>query len=277
MYATKLDSPKDGKKIDLKSIKTDEDGGLTREEADAKLLKQATQLAELQELLYAAGTHSVLIVLQGRDTAGKDGTLKAIAGAMNPVGTRVVSFKVPTATDLSHDFLWRVHQQTPAKGDVVFFNRSHYEDVLVVRVHNLAPESIWKKRFAHINYFEEALTDANTIIVKFYLHISKAEQKERLLAREQASEKAWKLNVGDWKEREFWDDYTEAYEDILAQCATQNAPWFIIPADKKWFRNVAVAEAIIEALEPYKKEWEANLKKRGDVAKAALAALEKKE
>jgi PPK2 family polyphosphate:nucleotide phosphotransferase len=277
MYATKIDSPKDGKKIDLASIKTNEDKGLTREEAEEKLLKLAPKLAELQELLYAAGTHSVLIVLQGRDTAGKDGTLKAIAGAMNPVGTRVVSFKVPTATDLSHDFLWRVHQQTPARGETVFFNRSHYEDVLVVRVHNLAPKNIWEKRYDQINHFEALLTDTNTIILKFYLHISKSEQKERLLIREQEPEKAWKLNAGDWKEREFWEDYTQAYEDILTQCATKNAPWFIVPADKKWFRNVAVAEAIIEALDPYKTEWEENLKKRGDVARAALAALEKKE
>jgi PPK2 family polyphosphate:nucleotide phosphotransferase len=274
MYLKKKD---DNDKIDLHRVKTDEDGGLKREEAEEKWVKQAEELATLQELLYAAGTHSLLIVLQGRDTAGKDGTLKAIAGAMNPVGTRVVSFKVPTATELSHDFLWRVHQQTPARGEAVFFNRSHYEDVLVVRVHDLAPKSVWERRYEAINHFEELLTNSNTIVLKFYLHISKDEQKERLLAREQEAEKAWKLNAGDWKEREFWDDYTSAYEDILQKCSSKDAPWFTVPADKKWFRNVAIAEAIIDALTPYKKGWEAALEKRGQLAKADLAALPEKK
>ena len=274
MYAKKIDKKEN---IDLSRVATSDDGGLKREEGEAMALRQATELDALQELLYVAGTHSLLIVLQGRDTAGKDGTLTSIAGAMNPVGIQVASFKIPNSTELTHDFLWRVHQQAPARGETVFFNRSHYEDVLVVRVHELVPKSVWKNRYEHINHFEELLIDNNTIILKFYLHISKDEQKERLLEREKEADKAWKLNAGDWREREFWDAYTKAYEDILSKCATKNAPWFIIPADKKWFRNVAVAEAIIETLKPYKKEWEVALAKRGQLAKTELAALPSKK
>jgi PPK2 family polyphosphate:nucleotide phosphotransferase len=259
--------------VRLSEIDPDEDGGLSREEAAERLPGMLERLGELQELLYAAGTHSLLVVLQGRDTAGKDGTLKAVAGAMNPVGTRVASFKVPTATELSHDFLWRVHQQAPARGEAVFFNRSHYEDVLVVRVHKLAPESVWKARYEHINHFEKLLTESNTIIVKFCLHISRDEQKQRLLEREQDAEKAWKLNPGDWKERELWDDYTEAYEDALSQCASKGAPWFVVSANKKWARNVAVAEALLSVLEPYEKGWRTALDALGKKQRAALAEL----
>jgi PPK2 family polyphosphate:nucleotide phosphotransferase len=259
--------------VRLTAIDPDDDGGLSREEAEKRLPGLLTRLGELQELLYAAGTHSLLVVLQGRDTAGKDGTLKAIAGAMNPVGTRVASFKVPTATELSHDFLWRVHAQAPARGEAVFFNRSHYEDVLVVRVHNIAPESVWKPRYEHINGFEKLLADSNTIIAKFCLHISKDEQKQRLLEREQEAEKAWKLNPGDWKERTFWDDYTAAYEDAIGKCAHKKAPWFVVPANRKWFRNIAVAEALLSVLEPYEKTWRESLDTLGKKQKAALAEL----
>jgi PPK2 family polyphosphate:nucleotide phosphotransferase len=270
MLAKKLDRPTD---FSLRKLDPSDDGGLSREKAEAKLPEMLARLGELQELLYAAGTHSLLVVLQGRDTAGKDGTLKAIAGAMNPVGTRVASFKVPTATELSHDFLWRVHQQAPARGEAVFFNRSHYEDVLVVRVHQLAPREIWEKRYEHINSFENNLSDSNTIIVKFCLHISQEEQKQRLLEREQEPEKAWKLNPGDWKERELWDQYTEAYDDAIGKCASESAPWFVICADKKWARNVAVAEALLTVLEPFEKTWRTSLDALGEKQRAALATL----
>jgi PPK2 family polyphosphate:nucleotide phosphotransferase len=272
MLAIKCDKPG---KIKLRDIPTNSDGGLKREESPTRFAALATQLAELQELCYAAGTQSLLIVVQGMDTAGKDGTLKSIAGAMNPVGIRVASFKVPTAFEAGHDFLWRVHQQTPVRGETVFFNRSHYEDVLVVRVHNLVPETQWQERYGHINDFEELLTESGTIVLKFFLHISKEEQERRLLSREENLAKAWKLNVGDWKEREFWDDYQQAYDDAIEKCAAKDAPWFIIPADKKWFRDIAVAEAIVETLKPHRQKWEQILAGIGETRKAELAAYRK--
>ncbi len=259
------------KKIKLKDFDPDDHAGLTREEAEKKVEELCAELTELQTLLYAAGDKSVLIVLQGRDTSGKDGTIRVVMGPLNSLGCHVASFKVPTEHELAHDFLWRVHQQTPGKGEITIFNRSHYEDVLVVRVHNFAPKNVWKARYDHINNFENLLTGSNTIVLKFYLHISKAEQEERLLEREQDAEKAWKLSVGDWKERELWDDYTAAYEDAINKCASKEAPWYIVPANNKWFRNLAVAEAIVEALRPYKKEW---LKKLDEMGAQELAAIQ---
>lgn len=259
------------KKIKLKNIDPDDDGGLTRELAEAKTAKLCAELTELQTLLYAAGEQSVLIVLQGRDTSGKDGTIRVVMGPLNSLGCNVASFKVPTEHELAHDFLWRVHQQTPGKGEITIFNRSHYEDVLVVRVHNFAPKAVWKARYEHINHFEKLLVGSNTIVLKFYLHISKKEQEERLLEREQDATKAWKLSLGDWKERELWDDYTEAYEDALNKCSTKDAPWFVVPANNKWFRNLAVAEAVVKALKPYKKEW---LKKLDGMGVKELAAIQ---
>ncbi len=225
---------------------------------------------KLQELLSAASEQRVLIVLQGRDTSGKDGTIRVVMGPLNSLGCNVASFKVPTSHELSHDFLWRIHQQTPGKGEITIFNRSHYEDVLVVRVHNLAPKKVWKARYEQIRNFEQLLVDTNTIVLKFYLHISKKEQEERLLEREQDKTKAWKLSVGDWKEREFWDDYAVAYEDAINKCSTKDAPWHIVPANKKWFRNLAVAEAIVEALKPYQKSWLKKLDAIGVEEKALI-------
>lgn len=259
------------KKIKLKHFDPAHDAGLTREEAEATTAQLCTELTELQSLLYAAGDKSVLIVLQGRDTSGKDGTIRVVMGPLNSLGCNVASFKVPTERELAHDFLWRVHQHTPGKGEITIFNRSHYEDVLVVRVHNFTPKNEWKARYDHINNFENLLTASNTIILKFYLHISKEEQEERLLEREQDKTKAWKLSVGDWKERELWDDYTVAYEDAINKCSTKNAPWHIVPANNKWFRNLAVAEAIVNALKPYKKEW---LKKLDMMGETELAAIQ---
>ena len=272
MPAKRIDKPGE---FHLAHLDPDDTGGLSRDEAERKLPGLLEKLGELQELLYAAGTHSLLVVLQGRDTAGKDGTLTAVAGAMNPVGTRVASFKAPSAAELAHDFLWRVHSQVPAKGEAVFFNRSHYEDVLVVRVHKLAPEAVWKKRYEHINQFEDLLADSGVIVVKFCLHISKSEQEQRLLEREGELEKAWKLNPGDWSERDLWDDYTRAYDDLLSKCASERAPWFVVPADKKWARNVFVAEAVIGALQPLEKTWREKLEKLGETQKAALAEFRK--
>jgi PPK2 family polyphosphate:nucleotide phosphotransferase len=179
---------------------------------------------------------------------------------------------VPTEEELAHDFLWRVHRVTPQRGMIGVFNRSHYEDVLVVRVHDLVPEQVWKKRYRMINDFEHMLAASNTIILKFFLHISREEQEQRLLEREQEMAKAWKLSAGDWRERERWDAYMAAYEDALAECSTKHAPWQIVPADRKWFRNYAVASTIVEALREYKGEWLETLGKIGDSAKTELAA-----
>jgi PPK2 family polyphosphate:nucleotide phosphotransferase len=189
---------------------------------------------------------------------------------LNSQSCSVSSFKVPTEEELSHDFLWRIHAHTPRLGDIKIFNRSHYEDVLVVRVHKLVPKEVWRPRYTHINEFERSLADASTIILKFYLHISKEEQEERLLEREKDASKSWKLSVGDWKEREYWDDYTRAYEDALNECSSTRRPWFIVPADKKWFRNLAIAEVLRDALEPFKKSWLHQLEETGRESKKAL-------
>jgi PPK2 family polyphosphate:nucleotide phosphotransferase len=245
----------EGDRIKLEDFDPADDAGLKRAWAEKKTAELVEELIELQELLYAARRQSLLIILQGRDTSGKDGVIRHITGPLNSQSCSVSSFKVPTEEELAHDFLWRIHAHTPRLGDIKIFNRSHYEDVLVVRVHKLMPKRAWRSRYAHINEFERSLTDANTIILKFYLHISKEEQEERLLEREEDATKAWKLSVGDWKEREFWDDYTAAYEDALYKCSSKRRPWFIVPADKKWFRNLAIAEAVRDALAPHKKDW----------------------
>ncbi|MDQ3687359.1 MAG: polyphosphate kinase 2 family protein [Acidobacteriota bacterium] len=257
-------------KIRLRDFDPDDVKGLKRDDASTMLTRLTEEMIELQELLYASAQKSVLIVLQGRDTSGKDGTIRHVTGPLNSQGCEVASFKVPTPEELSHDFLWRIHAQTPKRGHITVFNRSHYEDVLVARVHNLVDESVWRARFDHINNFERLLADSGTIILKFYLHVSKDEQKERLLKREQDATKFWKLSVGDWKEREHWDAYSEAYEDALNHCATSHAPWYVVPANKKWFRNLAVADAVVEALRPYKGEWMKKLEKSGERELAAI-------
>ncbi len=256
--------------IKLSDFDPEYDAGLDREEGEAKLKIFSKELTRLQELLYAANEHSVLIVLQGRDTSGKDGTIKSVVGPLNALGCVVASFKVPTEKELAHDFLWRIHQHTPGKGEIVIFNRSHYEDVLVVRVHKLVPDKIWRARYDHINNFVKLIADNNTIILKFYLHISRKEQEERLLEREQEPEKYWKLSVGDWKEREYWNDYTRAYEDAINRCSTKQVPWHIVPANKKWFRNLAVADAVVNALKPYQNGWMKKLETIGLEEKARI-------
>lgn len=208
-----------------------------------------TRLREFQELLYAERRHSLLICLQAMDTGGKDGTINHVLAAMNPQGCRVTAFRQPSAEELAHDFLWRVHRVAPARGEVVIFNRSHYEDVLIVRVHNLVSKDIWARRYAQINAFEMGLVEHDTHILKFYLHISKEEQLKRFKERLDDPTKHWKISEADYHERAFWDDYVSAYEDALSQCSTEHAPWFVIPADHKWFRNLAVARIVVEYLE----------------------------
>jgi PPK2 family polyphosphate:nucleotide phosphotransferase len=207
------------------------------------------RLETLQELLYAEGKHKVLIILQGMDTSGKDGVIRHVFNGVNPQGVKVASFKVPTAVELAHDFLWRIHRQTPGSGEIVIFNRSHYEDVLVVRVHGLVPPEVWARRYEHINAFEKLLVDEGTTILKFFLHISKEEQRQRLLERLEMPEKRWKFSVGDLAERKRWDEYMAAYEAVLSKTSTEYAPWYIVPSDRKWYRNLVISHVIINALE----------------------------
>lgn len=250
-------------------------GGLNKDSAREKTEKFCQRIGELQELLYANARHAVLILLQGMDCSGKDGTVKRVLEFVNPAGVETANFKTPSAEERAHDFLWRIHQQTPRRGEITIFNRSHYEDVLVVRVHKLVENKVWRSRFNHINNFEKLLADSHTIVLKFYLHISKKEQLQRLLEREQDQGKYWKLSAGDWKEREHWNDYTRAYEDAINRCSSPQAPWFIVPADKKWFRNLAVAEAIVTAMRPYRKQWMDKLARIGQAEKARIDEFRK--
>ncbi len=268
-YAFKLDG---SHKVRLKDYDPRFSAGLKKDEAGDLFQKFNTELGELQELLYAAAHNSVLIVLQGMDTSGKDGTVRHVMSSVNPQGCQIVSFKAPTAEELSHDFLWRVHRNTPSLGMMHIFNRSHYEEVLIVRVHDLSPEKDWKKHYKHINDFEQMLSDSGTIVLKFFLHISQDEQLERLKAREDESDKRWKIGVGDYVERRYWDDYQEAYEELLNKCAKPSSPWYVVAADRKWFRNLAIAEAITDGLRGYRDEWQSALTARGEKAYAELQA-----
>ncbi len=260
------------KKVRLAELSAEPPKEASREEAQRQLGELGEELFELQELMWGARTHSVLIVLQGMDTAGKDGAIKHVAGYLNPRGVSVYSFGVPTREELEHDFLWRVHRQVPRKGEWTLFNRSHYEDVLVARVENLVPEELWKERYGHIRDFEELLSEHGTIVFKFFLHISPGEQKKRLLGREQDERAAWKLSVGDWQTRKKWAEYQDAYQDALRRCASPSAPWYIVPADSKWFRNLAIAATVVERLRPYRKIWQRRLDELGDKARAELSA-----
>lgn len=206
------------------------------------------ELIELQRRLYAEGKHKVLVVFQAMDAGGKDGAIRKVFHGVNPQGVHVHSFKAPTEEELAHDFLWRVHKAVPAAGTINVFNRSHYEDVLVVRVHDIVPESVWRPRYAHINAFEKLLHDSGTTILKFLLHISKEEQKERFQARLDNPDKQWKFSLEDLEKRKLWDAYMAAYEEMLNQCTTPWAPWYVIPADQKWYRNLAVARTIVQAI-----------------------------
>jgi PPK2 family polyphosphate:nucleotide phosphotransferase len=240
-----------GRKLDLSELDPDDTHLVRGGKAEAKAQNTAMQkrLGELQELLYAGHQGKLLIVLQGMDTSGKDGTIRHVMAGFNPVGTRVVSFKKPSAEELDHDYLWRVHRQTPGKGKVVVFNRSHYEDVLIVRVHGLVPKSTWQKRYDQINAFEQMLHDEGAVILKFFLHISKEEQRARLQARIENPSKRWKFQPGDLEERKLWKDYQRAYQDALSKTSTEWAPWYVVPANQKWYRNYVVGSTIVETLE----------------------------
>ncbi len=275
MDITVFDKP--DAKVRLDRISEKPPRKLSEEDARKEFSKLGEELFDLQDLLWGARQNSVLIILQGRDSAGKDGAIKHVAGFLNPRGVHVTSFGSPTPEELEHDFLWRIHRHTPRKGETALFNRSHYEDVLVVRVHDLAPKSLWQERFGHIRDFEELLAEHGTIVLKFFLHISKDEQKKRLLQREEDARKAWKLNTGDWEDRARWDDYTEAYEEAISRTSTKHAPWIIVPSDAKWYRNLVVARSLAEALRPYRKSWQKHLDTVGESKKAELVAYKKKK
>jgi PPK2 family polyphosphate:nucleotide phosphotransferase len=226
-----------------------------KEAALQRLQKLNAELESLQELLFAEGKHKVLIVLQGMDTSGKDGVIRRVFEGVNPQGVRVASFKVPTAPELARDYLWRIHQQVPARGEMVIFNRSHYEDVLVVRVHNLVPDEQWQRRYDQINAFERLLAEEGTTILKFFLHIDLEEQRERLLARLDEPDKNWKFNPGDLEERKLWGKYQKAYEDVLSQTSQDYAPWIIVPANRKWYRDLVISAILVDTLKDLNMEY----------------------
>ncbi len=240
---------KPGDTIDLADWATDDTNGLKRKQIEAKTEENTLAIAELQHKLYAEDKRSLLIVLQSMDAGGKDSTIRHVFGRVNPQGVHVMPFKRPTEKELSHDFLWRVHHHTPGRGCIGIFNRSHYEDVLVARVNNLVPESIWAKRYELINSFEQGLVNHGTQIVKIYLHLSKDRQKEKLADRLINPEKNWKFEPGDLKTREHWDEFMHAYSVAISRCNTDDAPWYIVPTDRKWHRVHVVSEIVRAALE----------------------------
>jgi PPK2 family polyphosphate:nucleotide phosphotransferase len=262
-----------GTQVLLRDHDPRDDSGLDKAEGQARFAELNAELGELQEEMYAAGRSGVLMILQGMDTSGKDGTIRAVMGSVNPQGTRVESFKTPTEHELAHDFLWRVHRVVPPRGIFGVFNRSHYEDVLVARVRGLVPEEVWQARYDHINAFERLLADSGIIVLKFFLHISKDEQEKRLLDREKEVGKAWKLSAGDWREREHWDEYVRAYEDALSRCSTEAAPWYVIPADRKWHRNLAITDVAVQTLRAFRPAWKAALEEMSRARLAELAAF----
>ena len=248
---------KTGGKLSLKQYDPDDTGNYKKNEdgkasAKAETDKSIATISRLQERLYANSTRALLIVLQGMDTSGKDGTIRSVMSGVNPQGCKVVSFKAPSTQELAHDFLWRVHREVPAKGQIGVFNRSHYEDVLITRVHGWVSDKVVERRLEQIKEFEELLTENGTTILKFFLHISKNEQKERLEERIRDPEKRWKFNEGDLEERKLWDRYIDAFEDVMAATSTAHAPWYIVPANRKWYRNLVVAQQVVEAMEDMK-------------------------
>jgi PPK2 family polyphosphate:nucleotide phosphotransferase len=243
---------KPGSKVDLRKVDAGfKDEQISHKHAMPEIEAYRQKLRDLQYLMYAEDKRSLLICLQGRDAAGKDGTIKHVLAAMNPQGCTVKGFKVPSKEEAAHDFLWRCHKAAPSKGQVAIFNRSHYEDVLVVRVHDLVPKKGWSKRYRQINDFERILHDNGTHILKFYLHIDPEEQLKRFKQRIDDPTRHWKISDGDYAERPFWDPYTQAYEAALEKCSTEHAPWFVIPSNHKWFRNLAISRIVAEALEGF--------------------------
>jgi PPK2 family polyphosphate:nucleotide phosphotransferase len=257
---------KPGQKVKLKDFDPNDKGEWQgrKNEGKEELLKLNQELSGLQELLYAGQQHRLLVVIQAMDTGGKDGTIRAVFEGVNPQGVRVANFKTPTPVELAHDYLWRVHAQTPGKGELVIFNRSHYEDVLVVRVHNLVPEEVWKKRYSQIVEFERMLAEEGTTILKFYLHIDPDEQRDRLIERIDDPTKQWKFNPADLEERKLWGNYMAAFEEMLEKTSTKSAAWYIIPANANWYRNLVVATIIVDTLKGLKMKYP---KPVGDIAK----------
>lgn len=247
---------KSGALVNLSEYAPDWTGDYEKKKQTKRSLKKLRKrLLECQELLYAESQRAVLVILQGMDTCGKDGTIRHVMAGTNVQGCEVVSFKAPSVAELSRDYLWRAHKAVPPKGKIGIFNRSHYEDVLVVRVHNLVPEAVWRQRYQQINDFERMLVENGTVVLKFFLHISKEEQKARLEARINDPTKHWKIVESDVRERRYWQDYMQAYEAMLQKCSTDAAPWYLIPADKKWYRNLVITECIVKALEKLEMQY----------------------
>lgn len=243
--------------IRLKAFDPDFHEGLDKDSTRQKTLVQCQRIGELQELLHANARHAVVILLQGMDTSGKDGTARRVLEFVNPAGVETANFKAPSAEELAHDFLWRIHQRVPRYGNLGVFNRSHYEDVLIVRVLKLQPERIWRQRYEQINAFEKHLAENRVILLKFFLHISKAEQAERLQARLTDKSKNWKFETGDLAMRARWPEFQRAYEDALNRCSTPWAPWHVVPADRKWYRDYVVSRVVVNALEQLNLKWPA--------------------
>lgn len=244
---------KRGDKTRLSKIDPAFTDGLADTVAVANRIKKHTErLHDLQYSLFAEGKRSLLICLQGLDAAGKDGTIVHVMGAMDPQGTRVCAFKVPSLDETNHDFLWRIEKQVPAKGEVVIFNRSHYEDVVVVRVHKIVPEAVWSRRYALINNFEKGLVANGTLVLKFYLHISSEEQLNRFQERLDDPMRHWKISESDYEERKYWKEYTQAYDEAFRNTSTRHSPWYVIPSNNKWFRNLAISQIVVEQLESLK-------------------------
>ncbi len=262
-----------GAQVCLNEHDPDRHDGLNKDDGGKCLDDLTKELSDLQEELYGAKQHSLLVILQGPDTSGKDGTIKSVFQGITPVGLRVVSFKAPTAVELSHHFLWRIDRVLPPKGFVGIFNRSHYEDVLTPRVESMVSPDVWHRRFDAIKDFERLLVQNETIIVKFFLHISPEEQMERLLAREEEIDKAWKLSPDDWQKRAKWTQYTEAQEDAMTRCNSDESPWYIVPANRKWFRNLAVAQTLVHVLRRHREEWRTTLAQMSKQKLAELATL----
>jgi PPK2 family polyphosphate:nucleotide phosphotransferase len=259
MSAHELHAVKEGSRVDLGAVDPSGTPGLSgdkeqeRAAAEALHAKNIEAMQGLQYRLWAEGKRSLLVVLQAMDAGGKDGVIRHVFGPLNPQGVRVVGFKQPTEDELAHDYLWRVHKETPRRGRIAVFNRSHYEDVLVVRVHGLIGREVWERRYGEINEFEKMLAAEGTTIVKFFLHISKDEQKARLQARLDEPQKRWKFAHGDLVERKKWDEYQSAFDDAISACSTEWAPWYVVPSDRKWYRNWAVSSivrGVLEGMDP---------------------------
>jgi len=242
-------------KIRLKDFDADFCDGMDKDDAKEETTKLCQRIGDLQELLYANSTHALLIVLQGMDASGKDGTSKRVLEFVDPIGVETANFKAPSTEERAHDFLWRIHKAVPRFGRIGVFNRSHYEDVLIVRVLNLQPPKVWKKRYDQINDFEKMLTLNNIVLLKCFLHISKEEQAERFRARLEDPTKNWKFSVEDLKIRQHWNAFQQAYEDAINRCNTDHAPWHIVPADRKWYRDYVIAKAVVKALEKLRMKW----------------------